>query len=288
MPAHARACPKCGATLAPVVSNPVYGPLPPRRPEEPERPGWVTAAGWVAVAAVCALIGLFLFRASTEADRRATEKAEVERQVEHMHRVDKWLRDTSANAAVPESPPAPTSDRAKRMWAINRMLVERSTWERGVMERHGVRGYGAPAAWGTPRYWANARSYPEVGRYVEGRVAALAEIEKTSAAWLEERAAALARESGMPAGEIRRIFPQDFAGAALDEAPLADAMLEIHRYLVRVDPRVHHVGGNQLRYEREDDFRRLEELLARRNAAAATARHARGQRVARESAALSP
>jgi hypothetical protein len=65
-------------------------------------------------------------------------------------------------------------------------------------------------------------------------------------------------------------------------------MLEIHRYLVRVDPRVHHVGGNRLGYDREDDFRRVQELLARRNAAAATARHARGQRVARESAALSP
>jgi hypothetical protein len=263
-------------------------PSPSRRPaEEPERPGWVTAAGWVAVAALCALIALFLFRSSQAAGRRATEKDEVAREEEHMRRVLAWLPDTSASAPVPESPPPPTSARAKRMWVSGRMLVERKVWERAVMERHGLRGYSEPAAWGTPRYWANARAYPEVGTYVEGRAAVMAEIEKTSAAWMEARTAALARESGMPAREIRAIFPPEFAGAALDEARLADAMLQTHRQLVRIDPRVHHAGGNELRYEREADLQRVDELMATLNDATADYRQARARRYATETAVLS-
>jgi hypothetical protein len=258
-----------------------------RRHEEPERPGWVTAAGWVAVAALCALIALFLFRSSQAAGRRATEKDEVAREEEHMRRVLAWLPDTLASTPVPESPPAPTSPRAKRMWVSSRMLKERKVWDREVMRRHGVRSFNPPAAWGTPRYWANARTYPEVGTYVEGRAAMMAEIEKTSAAWMEARTAALARESGLPAREIRDLFPRDFAGALLDEARLADAMLQMHRQLVRIDPRVHHAGGNQLRYEREDDFQRVQELIAKLNEATASFRQARARRNAAEGAVLS-
>jgi len=268
-------------------SRVAYRPAPRRPPEERERPGWVTAAGWVGVAALCALIGLFLFRAAQGASRRATEKAEVAREDEHMNRVLAWLPDTSFNAPAPESPPAPTSDRAKRMWVSSRMLKERKVWEREVMQRHGVRSYNSPAAWGTPRYWANARAYPEVEAYVEGRVAVMAEIEKTSAAWMEARAAALARESGMPAREIRGIFPPDFAGSLLDDAQLADAMLQMHRHLVRIDPRVQHAGGNELRYEREDDFQRGQELIAQLNDATDHWRQTRSRRNASETAALS-
>lgn len=293
---HSHACPKCGARMAP-VSHAAYRPAPPRPapprpPEEPERPRWLTAAGWAAAVAGCVLFALFLFRASAAADRRAAEEAEIAREEEHRRKVDAWIQDTSANAPVPESAgrPVPTSDRAKQMWVISRMLVDRSLWEREVVERHGARDDRSPAAWGTPRYVAyvaNARAYPEVGTYLEGRAAAIAELEKTSAAWVEERTAALARESGMPVSEIRDIFPRDFAGVARDEAPEVDAMLEIHRHLVRVDPRVQHGGGNRLLWEREDDARRFEELLAKQNDAVAASNQARVRRLARERAALS-
>jgi len=265
-----------------------YRPAPPRPPEEPETPRWLTAAGWVAVVAVCALFALFFFRASSAAGRRATEKAEVAREMEYLRRVDAWLQDTSASAPPPEGAGrrVPTSDRAKRMWAVGRMLVDRSTWEREVMERHGVRGNTPPAAWGTPRYWGNARAFPEVGTYLEGRAAAIAEIDRTSAAWMAERTAALARESGMAAPEIRDLFPRDFAEVGFGEAQLADAMLEMHRHLVRVDPRVQHGEGNQLLWKREDDVRRAEELVAKLNDADAASKRARVRRLARERAAI--
>ncbi|HVG45867.1 MAG TPA: hypothetical protein VM890_14095 [Longimicrobium sp.] len=266
----------------------VVPPAPRRPPEEPETFRWLTAAGWVAVVAVCALFALYFLGVTSAVGRRDTEKAEVEREAEHMRMVDAWMRDTSFNAPPPVSAdwPAPTSARAKRMWLVGRMLVDRAVWDREVMRRHGLKDREPPAAWGTPRYWANAGAYPEVRTHLEGHVAAIAEIEKTSAAWLEARTAALARESGMPAGEIRGIFPPDFAGVALDDARLAKARLEIHRDLVRMDPRVHHAGGTQLRYEREDDFRRVDGLMAKLNEANAHARQARARRQGRDAAAL--
>lgn len=294
VPAHSHACPKCGARMAP-APHAAYRPAPPR-PPEPERPwwktasGWLTAAGWAVIVAGGVLFALFVVRANAAADRRAAEEAEVAREEEHRREVDAWLRDTSASAPVPESAgrPVPTSAGAKRMWVINRMLVDRSVWEREVMKRHGVEDDKPPPVdWGLSRYTAyvaNARAHPEVGTYLEGRAAAIAEIEKTSAAWVEERTAALARESGMPASEIRDIFPRDFAGAALDEARKVNAMLEIHRHLVRVDPRVQHGGGNRLRWEREDDADRFEELLAKQNDAVAASNQARVRRLARERA----
>lgn len=292
IPAHSRACPKCGARIAPAAVAPAaYRPVPPRPPQEPERSGgWRTAAGWAAVVGLCAFLGLFLFRLSAEADQRAVEKEEVAREVEHFRQVNAWMQDTSSTAPAPETAgwAVPTSARARRMWVISRMLVDRSVWEREVGERHGVKGLSAPAAWATPPYWANARSHPEVGRYVEGRVATLAEMEKTADAWMEARTAALARESGMPAAEIRAIFPRDFARAALDDARLADVMLELHRLAVRMDPRVHHGGGNQLLWDREDDVSRFDALLDTLNAAAAQSRQAQARRNSSELAALFP
>jgi len=276
------------------VSLAAYRPAPPR-PPEPERPwwrsmgGWVNAAGWVAIVAVGALFALFAVRATVEGRRRATEKAEVAREIAYMRRVDAWLRDTSATAPIPEgaTTPPPSSSRAKRMWVVNRMRVDRSVWERDVMKRHGVKGHRSPVEWDTPRYQANARDYPEVGAYLEGRVAATAEIAKTSSAWMEQRVAALARESGIAAGEISGLFPRDFAGVTREEARLADVMLEVHRHYTRMDPRVRQAGGDQLLYQREDDVRRTHAIVARLHAANAAANRARAKRVAVETATLS-
>jgi hypothetical protein len=287
VPPHSQACPQCGAPMAP-VSPAAYRPLPPRPPEPPER-RWLTIAGWVAVAAVGALVVLFFFRVSTEADRRATEKAEMTREAEHLSALSAWLQDTSANAPVPGGAgrPVPTTERAKWAWVIGRMFLDRSLWEREVMERHGAKSRVPPAAWMTARYQADARAYPQVGRYLEGRVAAIAEIEKGAAAWLEERTAALARESGLPARETRDIFPSFFGNTAVDEARMANAMLEIHRHLVRVDSRVHHAGGDWLRWERDEDRHRFEGLVAKLNDAVAYGNQARRQRLVTERAALS-
>ncbi|HYH79585.1 MAG TPA: zinc ribbon domain-containing protein [Longimicrobium sp.] len=285
VPAYSQACPKCGARLGP-VPDAAYRPPPPRPPEQPERAGWVTVLGWVALVGFCALIALFLFRLSRQVDQREAEAAEVARERDHIVKVSAWLQDTAANAPLPESGPAPKSERAKRMWVVSRMLVDRDRWEREVLQRHGVAGK-RPEAWGTPRYWANARSYPEVGRYLEHRVAAIEEFEKTSAAWMGGRAAALARESGMSAEAIRGIFPRDFGVMARDDAWEANAMLEIHREAVRMDPRVHHAGGNELRWESEADVNRFGRLLKKLNDASNYSAQARQRRNAQEVAALS-
>ena len=118
-------------------------------------------------------------------------------------------------------------------------------------------------------------------------MAAIAEIESAYAAWLEERIAALARESEMPAGEIRDILPPDFAGAARDEAAPANATLALHRYLVQVDPRVDHGGGDELLWERGEDLKRMEELVASLNAAVDSSNAVRERRITREAAAIS-
>lgn len=293
VPAHSHACPKCGASMAP-VSPAAYRPAP-RRPPQPERPwwrtvgGWTNAAGWAVLVTGCALFALFVVRATLEGRRQATEKAEVAQEQVYMRKVAAWLRDTAANTPVPDGGgrPVPTSNRAKRMWVITRMLVDRSVWEREVMKRHGVEGYLSPPAWETPRYQANARDYPEVETYLEGRVAAVAEIEKTSSARMDERTAALARESGMPTQKIRELFPRDFAGVTGEEARLADVMLEVHRHYARMDPRVRYAGGSQLLYEREEDVRRTHAIVAKLHDANAAANQAHARRLADERAAFS-
>lgn len=288
VPAGSHACPKCGAAVAPVpVAAP--RPLPPRPPAQPERPRWRSAVDWGILVAVCLVVGTFFFRLSRDADRAGTEKKEVAREREHLLAVSAWTQDTSSTRPPPESAgrPVPTSAAAKRMWVLGRMVVDGSVWRQEIMKRHGVKGDNPPAAWTTSEYLGNARAYPEVARYVEGRVAAIAEIEKTAAAWTEERVSALARESGMPAAEIRAIFPSDYVREAPGEARLADALLAMHRHMVRVDPRVHHAGGNELRWQSEDDLRRFQDLLTKLNDAVTTAAQARNAKTAAEAAAIS-
>lgn len=288
---HAQACPACGATVAPAPPA-AYQPAP-RRPPEPERPwwktgsGWGTAAGWLVLLAVCGVIALVAFRASSAADRRKTEQAEVAREKEYLLTAHAYMHDTSASAPVPDSAgrPVPTSQRARRMWVVTRMLVERSAWQREVMRRHGV-GLFPPPSWDTPRYRANARAYPQVGRFLEGRAVAMGEMEKTYAAWMDARIAAVARESGMPADEIRGIFPAGFAPPAPGETRAAEAMLELHRDLVRMDPRVRPAGGNMLSYEREADLRRVQELEGRLKDALDAAIQGRHAKAAEEGAVL--
>lgn len=291
---HARshACPQCGASLAPAL--PAYA-LPPRPPAPPERPwwktagGWVTAAGWMVILAGVAVVGLFIVRASAESGRRATENAEVETERAYQRKLTAWIRDTSATTPVPEGRgrPVPTSTRGKRMWVVSEMLMARTLWEREVLKRHNVDDFRSPAAWGTTRYQASARDYPEVAAYLEGRVAVIAELRKTSAARMEERVAALARESGMPTRQIRDLFPANFLGVTEEEARQADVMLEVHRHYVRMDPRVRYAGGEELLYQRPDDVRRTHEIVARLHRANTLANEARQRKFAEERAFLS-
>lgn len=259
-------------------------PAPPRPPGQPERPwwrtgrGWGAAAGWVLVAAVFGFGGSFLYKWSGAVDQGAKEEAELARERDHTMVVDAWLGDSSASAPPPDSSPVPTSTRAKRLWVANRLIVDRALWGRAVMRRHGITGYKQPAVWTSAAFQANARNYPDVAAFVNGRAAALAELEKASDAWMAERTAALARQSGLPAEEIRALMPGDFARHLPEELRLMEAMQQLHRHLVRVDPRVRHAGGNQLLFERDDDARRFQELvlnLDRANALTAQAQERR-------------
>lgn len=293
VPAGSHACPACGAAMAPVPYA-VYRPAPPR-PPEPERPwwrtigGWGSAAGWAVIAGVLVLIAVAFVRGAAENGRRKTEEAEMAREAAHIRTVFGMMQDTLSNAPALDTVPrpVPTSDRAKRVWVISRMLVDRWAWERALMQRHGVEGYRAPRELETAHYQANARDYPAVGRYLEGRAAAIAEIEKASDAWVEERTAALARESGLPAQAIRDLLPPGFGGMAPDQARHVNALLEIHRHWVRVDPRVRPAGGDMLSWQSQDEARRANELAARARAAADSARQARERRLDGEKAAFS-
>jgi hypothetical protein len=103
---------------------------------------------------------------------------------------------------------------------------------------------------------------------------------------MEQRITALARESGLPAQGIRDLLPADFAGAAPGEERMADAMLELHRHLVRIDPRVSGAGGNMMSFERGDDLRRLQALEVRMNEAAAAMNRGREKKLAGDAAAI--
>jgi hypothetical protein len=292
VPAGNPACPKCGASMAPVPYG-AYRPAPPR-PPEPERPwwqtvsGWESAAGWVAIVGVLALIAVAFVRGSARAGERKVEQAEMALEGAHFRKVFAMMQDTLPNAPALDTTarPVPTSDRAKRVWVINRMLVDRWAWERAVMRRHGVRGARPPRVMETAHYQATARAYPEVERDLEGRVAAIAEIEKTSSAWVQERTAALTRELGMPVQEIRDLFPPGFGGMASDEAGYVNALLAIHRHWVRVDPRVRPGGGDMLNWQSEEEARRANQLAVEVNAAANFSRQARQSRLAQEVAAV--
>ena len=282
IPDGAPACPNCGAAIA------AYRPLPPRPPEKPGRPAWRSALEWGVLVAVCVLAGTFFYRLSNEADQRATEKEEMVREVGHLAKVSVWEKDTSGKVPVPESAgrPAPTSHRAKRLWVVTRIAVDGPLWRREVLARHGLKDHTPPPVFGTPRYHGNASAYPEVGKYLAGRAAAIAEIEKTADAWTEKYIAELARESGLPAREIRGIIPPGVVRMAPGEVQLSEALLDLHRHLVRIDPRVHHAGGNELRFEREEDARRLGELQDTVNKAVAAVERARATKQATESAAV--
>jgi hypothetical protein len=289
VPANSKACPGCGAALAPVPYA-VYRPAVPR-PPEPERPWWKTlwnVAGWAVIVGVLALVAVAFVRGSAAKGMRNVETAEMRREEEHMRKVFVWMQD-STWALNPDSVrrAVPTTAGAKRMWVITQMLVDRRAWERKVMQRHGVDGDTVPAVMTTTRYQGNARDYARVGTYLEARAAAIAEIQKGSAAWVEEHVAALARETGLPAGEVRGLFPADFGGRAVDNARHVDALLAIHRHYVGADPRVRPAGAEMLSWQNEDEARRARELGAQANDAATEARQARERRNASESAAFS-
>jgi hypothetical protein len=207
------------------------------------------------------------------------------REDEHVRRAAAWVQDTLPSS-VPESGPVPTSDVAKRIWVIRRMLVDRTVWEREVAERHGIKSFNLPTVWNSPDFQANARAYPEVARYVEGLVAAAEETRTTSPRWIDERTAALARESGVPAAEIAAIFPRDGGGVPEADARAADAMMKAYRHLVNMDPRVQPGGGDRLLYERKDDMFRIHELMQQLNEVRESANEAREQRLASEFSAI--
>lgn len=284
MPAYSHACPKCGATLAP---GPIaYRPSPPRPPQEPEGSPWRTAAGWVFLLAFLAVCGTFFYRVSSGIDQHALAEAEVEREHEHVGTALAWVQDTLPTTPAPESGPVPTTPVAKRMWVIRRMEVARAVWEREIRARHGASGFNPPAPWPSVQYQGNARSHPALATWFEGRVAAASEIRQASAAWIDERTATLAKESGMPAAEIAAIFPRDHGGVPEAEAKLAEAMLEVHRHLVNTDPWVRPGEGHSLAYQREDDLRRYTELAQKQDEATESTNVARARRIATLVAAL--
>jgi hypothetical protein len=237
---------------------------------------------------VFAFAGRFLYGLSTAADQGATEEAEMKREREHTMVVDAWLAAPTPNTPPPDSTrwPVPTSVRAKRLWVANRLLVDRAAWGHAVMKRHGITGYEQPAAWKTAAFQANARSYPDVAAFVNGRAAALAELEKASDGWMAERTAALSRQSGLPAAEIRALLPSDFARHAPEELRLMEAMQDFHRHLVRMDPRVRPAGGNELRFEDEEDARRFQELAINLDRANALTGEAQAKRLRSQAATL--
>lgn len=267
---------------------PVQRPLPPRPPPPPERPRWRTAVDWALLVAACAVVGTFFYRVSTNTDRAVTEKDEVAREIEHLVDLRVWAQDTTGNAPPPESAarPVPTTTRAKRIWVMSRILVDGTLWTREVMKRHGLASEKMIAAWETGQYQANARAHPEVGKHLEARLAAITEIDRTAAAWTDEHIAALARESGLPASEIRDIVPPEPVRPVPGAVRLAEALLDIHRHLVRIDPRVEYAGGRELRFQREEDLRRFEELFAAANEAAATVERERHAKAAAHGAAF--
>ena len=98
--------------------------------------------------------------------------------------------------------------------------------------------------------------------------------------------AALARESGLTASEIRDIVPPEPVRPAPGEVQLAEALLALHRHLVRIDPRVEYAGGNELRFQREVDVRRFQELAAAARKAVAAVERGRQTKAATQAAAF--
>lgn len=279
------------------LSYAVYRPAPPR-PEVPERRwwrtvgGWFNAASWVGLVAVGGFLAFVIVTQGTAADRRAieekeaarvraVEEEEVVRETMHLRRVTAWLQNSPAQGPTPDSSgrPVPTSDRAKRMWVVNRMLVDGAVWRQGILERHGVGGANPleamdPAA--LARYAVDARRYPKLGAYVNDRAAAVAEIQRSYDAWTEEYVATLAQEAGLPVEEVRLLLPQGMIGVTSEEVWESNALLNRHRHLIRIDPRAHHAGGRKMGFERREDLRRLHELQAEVNEATVASKRARG------------
>lgn len=201
--------------------------------------------------------------------------AEVDNEVAQLRDAANALLDTSAATMPARSGEEPPSGRdAKMVWVLRQIVTETPIYSREVGARHGIDPDKLPEAWGTSRYMADASQHPDVGKYWEAYVAYMNEIRRTYPAWGEARIQALgkqARLSGryrdqMVSGMRQSMTRQDQFAAP---SQAAAAALDFHRFLVRVDDRVHYDARSDMAMFDEDaDLNEANRLQARVNAAA--------------------
>lgn len=201
--------------------------------------------------------------------------AEVDEEVGLLRDAANALLDSSAATMPARSGEQPPSDRnAKMVWIARQIVTETPLYSREVGARHGIDPDRLPEAWGTSRYMADAGKHPEVGKYWEAYVAYMDEIRRSYPGWCEARIHALGRQARL-SGRLRDQMIQgmrqslerqdQFAPAATTAA----AALDFHRFLVRVDDRVHYDADRDMAMFDEDaDLEEANRLQARVNEAA--------------------
>lgn len=201
--------------------------------------------------------------------------AEMDAEMAQLRDAANALLDTSAATMPARSGEEPPSGKdAKAVWLLRQIITETPMYARQVGARHGIDPDKLPETWGTSRYMADASQHPEVGKYWEGYNSYLAEMRRTYADWGEVRIQALGRQAKLSKRDRDQIVKglresmtrQDqFAPAAA----AASAALDFHRFLVRVDGRVHYDARSDMAmFDDDADLEAANRFQARVNEAA--------------------
>jgi hypothetical protein len=151
-----------------------------------------------------------------------------------------------ANLAEEDAPPQTTE--ARVAWVARMAMQDMAEHVRARQQAHGIHGDTFPGAWGTAEYLANARAHPEIREYFTRYRAFIQELDSTEMTMLRDRTEFRMLQSGLRGQAFDGIragiqtstdsLSDEVRKRSIDELAWVNAGLELHDFLVRVDPRV--------------------------------------------------
>jgi hypothetical protein len=157
---------------------------------------------------------------------------------------------------------------ARLLWVDQTSLADFSDSSRALATRIGVNIDRLPDGWGSARYFANASSRPDIGKYWSDYDRYLSEIQLRYPTLMREivdRRLDIAGVEGSEREEYRQAF---IAGSQKNEkdvfkavGDLVRAAIRLHAFLVSTDDRISYDAASDLaRFDRQAELRRFNQL----------------------------
>lgn len=195
------------------------------------------------------------------------------------------LEDPASAPKLASDAPWPSGSDARGLRAGRMIIQDQLGWMQSLAGSYRVGPGTEPEAWLSPAYLADAGRHPEVGDYYAryrdytGRVARefAPHFDSLANLHLEEAALSASGRRGYLSG-IRGAMASRGAAFQAVETLCRDAV-ELHAFLVRVDPRVHlDPDGTTARFEDPRELEHAQTLIAALQAGAAALERTSGQR----------